>query len=80
MQPNRLERVWQYIRPEILARYTALTCEDLEICEHQYDRIIETIRKTYNPGRSHLTIEGELRDWLNERIAYFERKTYEEHK
>ena len=74
MQPNRLERNWSFLKPEILKRWNQLTEEDLDGCDYKFDLIIEVIRKVYYPGRSHLTLEGEIRDWLIERIDFYERK------
>lgn len=68
MQPNRLERDWKKIGPEILRRWSRLTPADLEACQGQFDLVVEAIRKTYTPGRSHLTLEGEIRDWLVEKL------------
>lgn len=75
MQPNRLERVWKQVKPEIRRRWEKLTDEDLEATEGQYDLVVETIRRIYFEGRSHLSLEGEVRDWLNERVAHYERKS-----
>lgn len=75
MQPNRLERVWKFVQPEILKRWDRLTEEELEDCDYQFDLILEAVRKTYYPGRSQLTLEGEFRDWLVDRIDFHERKT-----
>ena len=72
MQPNRLERVWKFLQPEILNRWNKLSEDDLTACQYQFDLIIEIIRKTYFPGRSHLTLEGEIRDWMSERISFHE--------
>lgn len=72
MQPNRLEQVWNHVRPEILAKWGALNEEELEACDGQFDRVIEVVRKTCYLGRSHLSLEGEIRDWLLERIRYYE--------
>ncbi len=72
MQPNRLERVWKFMEPEILNRWNKLSEEDLTACQYQFDLIIEIIRKTYFIGRSHLTLEGEIRDWMIERIGFYE--------
>lgn len=73
MQPNRLERVWAPLQSEILRRWPKLAQDDLAPCRGQFDLIIEAIRKRYFPGRSLLTLEGEIRDWLVERIFYHER-------
>ncbi len=73
MQPNRLERVWKFVKPEILNRWDKLTEDDLKICDYQYDLIVETIRKAYYPGRSHLSLEADIRDWLNGRVAFHEK-------
>lgn len=72
MQPNRLERVWKFVKPEILKRWDHLTEEDLKSCVGEYDLIVEAIRKNYFEGRSHITLEAEIRDWLNERIFFYE--------
>ena len=72
MQPNRLERVWKKIKPEILAKWDDVSAEELELCEGQFDLVIEVIRKTCYLGRSHLSLEGEIRDWLLERITQYE--------
>lgn len=72
MQPNRLEKVWEFVKPEILKRWNKLTDDDLQACEGQYDPIVEAIRKIYFEGRSHITLEAEIRDWLNERVAFYE--------
>ncbi|OGQ05720.1 MAG: hypothetical protein A2W61_06405 [Deltaproteobacteria bacterium RIFCSPLOWO2_01_44_7] len=73
MQPNRLERVWHFVKPEILQRWGKLTNGDLENCQYQYDLVVEAIRRTYFEGRSHLSLEGEIRDWLNKRIDHYEK-------
>ncbi|MDO8528160.1 MAG: hypothetical protein Q7T03_10820 [Deltaproteobacteria bacterium] len=72
MQPNRLEKVWKFVKPEILKRWDRLTGDDLQACDYQYDLIVEAIRRTYFSGRSHLSLEGDIRDWLNERISFYE--------
>lgn len=72
MQPNRLERVWEKVGPEILKQWPKLAKDDLETCEYQFDLIVETIRKKYYPGRSQITLEGEIRDWLVEKMQYYE--------
>ena len=72
MQPNRLERVWKKIKPEILAKWDDVSAEELELCEGQFDLVIEVIRKTCYLGQSHLSLEGEIRDWLLERITQYE--------
>lgn len=75
MQPNRLERVWEFVKPEILRRWDKLTDEDLELRKGKFDLIVEIIRKTHHEGRSHLSLEGGIRDWLIERIAYYENRS-----
>ena len=60
------------MKPEILARWDKLSCDDLKACDYQYDLVVEAVRKAYFTGRSHLSLEGELRDWLNERIRFYE--------
>lgn len=75
MQPNRLECVWKEVRPEILKRWPKLTECDLESCQYKFDLIIEAIRKNYYPGRSPLTLEGEIRDWLVERMQHHESRS-----
>lgn len=72
MQPNRLERVWKCVRPEILKRWPRLSGEELEATEGQFDLLVEAIRRAYFPGRSPLSLEGEIRDWLNERMDHYE--------
>ena len=72
MQPNRLERVWKNLKPEILRRWNKITDDDLEGCKFQSDLVVETIRKAYYPGRSGITLEGEIKDWLVERINFHE--------
>lgn len=72
MQPNRLERAWKYVKPEILKRWPRLSGDELETTEGQLGLLVEAIRRAYFPGRSHLSLEGEIRDWLNERIAHYE--------
>lgn len=74
MQQNRLERVWEFMKPEILRRWEKLTDDDLAATEGQYDLVVEVIRKTHFEGRSHLSLEGEIRDWLNERVYYYENR------
>lgn len=73
MQPNRLEKVWKWVKPDLLKRWNKLTADEVEACEGQYDRLVETIRRIYFEGRSHITLEAEIRDWLNERVAFYER-------
>lgn len=72
MQLNRLERVWNQVQPEILAKWKTVNPEELETCDGQFDLVIEVIRKTCHLGRSHLSLEGEIRDWLLERITHYE--------
>lgn len=75
MQPNRLEKVWKQVKPEILKRWNKLTPEDLETTQGQYGLIVEAIRRTYFEGRSHLSLEADIRDWLNERVTHYENQT-----
>lgn len=72
--PNRLERVWKFFKPEILKKWPLLKDADLEACQYQYDLVVETIRRAYFTGRSHITLEGEIRDWMNERVGHWERE------
>lgn len=68
-----MERVWKFLRPEILRRWDQLTESDLAGCEYQFGLLVEAIRKSHHAGRSPLTFEGEIRDWLDERIEHYER-------
>lgn len=63
------------MEPEILQKWGKLTGDDLEHCEFQYDLIVEAIRRQYYEGRSHLSLEADIRDWLNERVAHHERSS-----
>lgn len=72
VQPNRLERVWKQVKPELMQRWEKLSGGDWDACEYKYDLIVEAIRKIYYPGRSHLSLEGEIRDWLVARVAHYE--------
>lgn len=74
MQLNRLEKVWKYVQPEILEKWNRLNDEDLESCDGQFDLIVEAIRKNYFVGRSPLSLEAEIRDWLVERISFYEKQ------
>ena len=71
-QPNRIERVWPQVKADLLAKWNQLTPDDLEKCRYQYDLIVESVRRAYYSGRSQLTLEGDVRDWINERIAFYE--------
>ena len=75
-QPNRLERVWPQVSKEILAKWNRLTPTELEDCRYQYDLIVDLIHRTYYPGRSPLTMEGDIRDWINEKIYFYETNTF----
>lgn len=76
-EPNRIERVWPQIKADLLAKWNQLTEEDLSACDFQYDLVVESIRRVYYPGRSQLTLEGDVRDWLNERITVYEKQQEE---
>ena len=73
MQQNRIEKVWYAIKPDILKKWGRLDAADLDACDGQSDLIIEAIRKIYYPGRSHITLEAEIRDWLLGRMEHYER-------
>ena len=75
MQPNRLEKVWGRLEPEILKKWEKLVPNDLAACQFKYDLIIEAIRKAYYPGRSHLSLEADIRDWINAQVAFHERSS-----
>jgi hypothetical protein len=72
MQPNRLERCWPAIEPQILGRWEKLSEYDLKGVSGDFDGLVETIRRRYEPGRSKLSIEAEIRDWLISKISEFE--------
>jgi hypothetical protein len=72
MQPNRLERCWPAMEAEILRRWEKLSQYDLRGVKGNFDGLVETIRRRYEPGRSKLSIEAEIRDWLVSRISKFE--------
>lgn len=74
MQPNRLERCWEVVKPEILVRWDRLSGYDLNGVGYDFDRLVETIRQRYHPARSKLSIEAEIRDWIISRIAEFEKE------
>ena len=69
-QPNRLEKVWPQIRKDLLTKWDQIPAEAWDACHYQYDLVVELVRRNYYPGRSHLTYEADIRDWLNDRIAH----------
>lgn len=64
MQPNRLEQHWEAIKPQILKDWDILTQEDLEHSGPHFDRVLELIQTRYYPGRSRISVEGKIRDYL----------------
>lgn len=73
MLPNRLEKHWETIKPEILVRWDKLSPYDLTPVDGRFDRLVELIRHRYMPLRSQLSIEAEIRDWLVKKIAELEK-------
>jgi hypothetical protein len=71
--PNRLEKHWETMKPEILVRWDKLSPYDLVYVEGRFDRLVELIRHRYMPSRSPLSIEAEVRDWLVKKITELER-------
>ncbi len=59
-----MERCWRSLKPEILARWDKLSEYDLTGIGGDFDGLVEIIRQRYFPGRSKLSIEAEIRDWL----------------
>ena len=74
-RPNRLEQYWSRLVEAILCRWDHVQLSDLEKCKYRYDDIVEIIRQTYHRGRSHITMEADIRDWLNNTIANLEKET-----
>jgi hypothetical protein len=77
MLANRLERRWEFIKPQILGYWTDLSAYDLVGVEGRFDRLVEVIRKKCMPQRSHVVVEAAIRDWLIERIKELEGDEYE---
>jgi len=72
VQPGRLERHWDYIRPQILKHWDRLTEYDLSSVAGRFDRLVGVIRQAYFPARSSLSIEADIRDWVVSRITEIE--------
>ena len=64
METNRLELYWPHIQPKALKRWDKLSSSDFESVAGNFDNFVEVIRRAYHPGRSKLTVEGYIRDWL----------------
>lgn len=60
------------MKPLILERWDRLGDSDLACVEGRFDRLIEVIRAQYYRGRSTITIEGEIRDWLLGTLKHIE--------
>ncbi len=72
-QPNRLENMWPSIVASVLHKWDKVHPSDLEQCKYRFDSVVETIRKAYQLGRSHITVEAEIRDWLLSKIIQLEK-------
>ncbi len=64
MQKNRLAEHWNIIKPKTLNKWSKLHPQDLEAVNGDFDKLVEVVRQHYYPGRSKLSIEGSIRDWL----------------
>ena len=73
-RPNRLENVWEPLADSILHKWDKVKRSDLEECKYRFDSVVETIRKAYALGRSHITIEAEIKDWMIDTICKFEKR------
>lgn len=70
--PNRLQKNWGAMVPRILNHWTELTESDLVSVEGEFDRLVEVIRERSKPGRSHITVEAKIRDWLLQTLSAIE--------
>lgn len=62
--PNRLQQNWPQMKPRILQKWEQLAEADLANVDGQFDRLIDTIRRRYKPGRSPISVEAKIYDWL----------------
>ncbi|MBI4367637.1 MAG: hypothetical protein HY543_12545 [Deltaproteobacteria bacterium] len=72
MEPNRLMRQWPLIKRRLAERYPRVPAGMWDRTEGQHDLIVRCIRDVYIAGRSELSVEAEVRDFLNECCADIE--------
>lgn len=75
MMPNRLQTHWETMKPKILSRWNRLAEADLEKVDGRFDRVVELVRARYKPGRSRITVEAKIYDWLLQELHDIERGT-----
>ena len=61
---NRLQAHWNQLEPKILAQWEDLNKADLSNIDGRFDRLIDVIRRRYKPGRSPISVEAKIYDWI----------------
>lgn len=74
MIPTRLETNWNKIEPEIKRCWPKLSDSDLASVSYQASTLVEIVRRGYHLGRSGITIEAGVLDWLNRTMDGIEKE------
>ena len=74
MMLNRLQAHWGDMKPKILKKWGRLGETELDGIEGQFDRLVELIRNRYKPGRSLISVEANIYDWLLAELHQLERE------
>lgn len=70
--PNRLQQNWALMQPRILQKWDFLVDGDLADVDGRFDRLIDLIRRRSKPGRSPITVEAKIYDWLLQELDVLE--------
>ena len=76
MIETRLTQSWERVLPAIKRKWPALTESDFESVEGQPGKLVEAIRKRYHRGRSGITIEAKILDWVNRELGQAEASSF----
>ncbi|MBI4212547.1 MAG: hypothetical protein HY540_07920 [Deltaproteobacteria bacterium] len=72
MMPNRLQANWPAIKPKILSRWNELSETELETTAGDFGRVVELIRNRYKQGRSPISVEAKIYDWILQELNEIE--------
>lgn len=74
MMQSRLARGWGEISAEARARWPKLSAGDLAQIGGDPTRLVQAVARRYHPGRSRITLEAGILDWLYSALAEIEKR------
>lgn len=68
MIQTRLEETWGAIKPRLIEKWGRLDSAQIDDIKGNYGKLVELFRDTYYPGRSVITVEAEIRGFINNEL------------